>query len=97
MLPILPGQNISHSLMDEQRVQPFRDLQACDLNRHSMQDEIDSRGYVLLRGLLPQDAVNSLLGEITQILYATLTATSVCHCRKAPCSSPVRLTVPAIT
>ncbi|MCU1314219.1 MAG: Phytanoyl-CoA dioxygenase [Acidobacteriaceae bacterium] len=49
---------------------PFRDLQACDLTSDAMQAEIVSRGYVLIRGLLPHDAVESLLGEITQILCA---------------------------
>lgn len=71
MSPTLPERkNISHALMDEERVTPFRDIQACDLTSNAIQDEIDSRGYVLIRGLLPHDAVDSPLGEITQILYA---------------------------
>jgi ectoine hydroxylase-related dioxygenase (phytanoyl-CoA dioxygenase family) len=56
--------------MDEERVKPFRDIQACDLDRRAMQEEIGSRGYVLVRGLLPRNTVDSLLGEITQILSA---------------------------
>jgi hypothetical protein len=52
-------------------VKPFRDIQVDDLIPHAMQDEIDSRGYVPIRGPLPQgETADSLLGEITQIRYA---------------------------
>lgn len=34
-----------------------------------LQDEIRTRGYVLVRGVLPNETTSSLLGEITQILY----------------------------
>ncbi|HZL53633.1 MAG TPA: phytanoyl-CoA dioxygenase family protein [Terracidiphilus sp.] len=51
------------------QVKPFREIQACDLTSRSLQDEIASRGYLLIRGLLPHDALSPLLGEITQVLY----------------------------
>lgn len=56
--------------MEDKRVKPFREIQACDLTSCSLQDEIDSRGYVLIRRLLPDDALRPLLGEITRVLYA---------------------------
>jgi phytanoyl-CoA dioxygenase PhyH len=50
-------------------VKPFREIQASDLASCSVRDEIESRGYLLIRRLLPRDAINTLLGEIAQILY----------------------------
>jgi ectoine hydroxylase-related dioxygenase (phytanoyl-CoA dioxygenase family) len=52
------------------RVKPFREIQARDLTSCSLQDEIASKGYLLVRGLLPHDAIAPLLGEITQVFYA---------------------------
>ena len=51
-------------------MKPFREIQACDLTSPSLQDEIASRGYLLVRGLLPHDVLSPLLGEITQVFYA---------------------------
>jgi hypothetical protein len=50
-------------------VKPFRELKACDLTSSCLQDEIGSRGYLLIRSVFPHDALNPLLGEITQALY----------------------------
>jgi ectoine hydroxylase-related dioxygenase (phytanoyl-CoA dioxygenase family) len=55
--------------MAEEKVKPFREIQACDLASCSLQDEIRSRGYVLIRGLLDREALAPLLGEITNVLY----------------------------
>jgi hypothetical protein len=52
------------------QVKPFHEIRACDLTSRSLQNEIASRGYLLIRGLLPHDALSPLLGEITQVLYA---------------------------
>ncbi len=52
------------------QVKPFREIKACDLTPRSLQDEIASRGYLLVRESLPRDALSPLLGDITQILYA---------------------------
>jgi hypothetical protein len=57
------------SLLKDEQVKPFREIQPCDLTSSSMQEEIGSRGYMLIRGLLPHGALNPLLGEITQVLY----------------------------
>jgi len=46
----------------------FRELQACDLTPQSLQQELGSRGYVLIRNLLPHDDLKNLLDDITQIL-----------------------------
>jgi hypothetical protein len=48
----------------------FREIYASDLKSCSLKNEMDSQGYLLIRGLLPSDDLNRLLGEITQILYA---------------------------
>ncbi len=58
------------SLMENSRVKPFREIQARDLTPQFLQDEMSSRGYLLIRGLLPNYALGPLLGEITQLLYA---------------------------
>jgi hypothetical protein len=46
----------------------FRELQAHDLTPQSLQQELGSRGYVLIRKLLPDADVSNLLDDITQIL-----------------------------
>ncbi|HEV2708966.1 MAG TPA: phytanoyl-CoA dioxygenase family protein [Edaphobacter sp.] len=46
----------------------FREMKANDLTSSTLQEEIDSRGYALIRGLLPYDDITQLLGKITQIL-----------------------------
>ncbi|QHN04981.1 phytanoyl-CoA dioxygenase family protein [Granulicella sp. WH15] len=46
----------------------FHELKAADLTAEVLQDEIASKGYVLIRGLLPQDAVHSVLDDVTQLL-----------------------------
>jgi hypothetical protein len=51
-------------------VKPFQEIYVGDLTSTSLRDEISSKGYALIRGVLPQEAVNSLLIEVTQILYA---------------------------
>jgi ectoine hydroxylase-related dioxygenase (phytanoyl-CoA dioxygenase family) len=48
----------------------FNELEACDITRCTLQEEVSSKGYVLIRGLLPQEAVNSVLGDVTQVLSA---------------------------
>ena len=50
-------------------MKPFREIQACDLTSRSLQDEINARGYLLIRGLLSRDALAPLLREITRVLY----------------------------
>jgi ectoine hydroxylase-related dioxygenase (phytanoyl-CoA dioxygenase family) len=51
-------------------VKPFSELQACDLTPEALQEEMSSKGYVLVRGILPHEAVNSVLGDVTQVLSA---------------------------
>jgi ectoine hydroxylase-related dioxygenase (phytanoyl-CoA dioxygenase family) len=46
----------------------FHEIQAHDLTPHSLRDAIDSRSYALIRGVLPQDDLSQLLGDITQIM-----------------------------
>ena len=49
-------------------MKPFKELQACDLTPQSLQQELSSRGYALIRKLLPSPDVSNLLDDITQIL-----------------------------
>lgn len=51
-------------------MKPFHEIQVRDLSPRILQDEIDSRGYALIRGLLPQDAVSRTLAEIARVLSA---------------------------
>lgn len=49
-------------------MKPFHEMQACDLAPHTLQEEIGSRGYALIRGLLPRADVENTLDEVTKIL-----------------------------
>jgi len=49
-------------------MKPFHELSVDDLSSHSLQEEVNSRGYVLIRGLLPQADIMRVLGDITEIL-----------------------------
>jgi ectoine hydroxylase-related dioxygenase (phytanoyl-CoA dioxygenase family) len=49
-------------------MKPFCEIRASELTSHFLQSEIDLRGYVLVRGVLPQDDLKHLLGEVTAIL-----------------------------
>ena len=49
-------------------MKPFRELNMHDLTAHDLQNQIDSGGYALIRGVLPHDSLAQVLGEITQLL-----------------------------
>ena len=51
-------------------MRPFHGVQASDLGSYSLQDEIASRGYLLIRDLLPQPALSQVLVDIMRILYS---------------------------
>jgi ectoine hydroxylase-related dioxygenase (phytanoyl-CoA dioxygenase family) len=50
------------------QVRAFHELQAGRLTRESLMDEINSKGHVLIRDLIPQDVVRSVLADITKVL-----------------------------
>lgn len=52
-----------------EEVKPFHEIQARDLTPSALRGEIESRGYVLIRGVLSPDALHPLLGEIARIVY----------------------------
>jgi ectoine hydroxylase-related dioxygenase (phytanoyl-CoA dioxygenase family) len=56
--------------VEDKRVKVFQELKACDITPSTLQNEISSKGYVLIRGLLPQEAVSSVLGDVTKVLSA---------------------------
>ncbi len=49
-------------------MKPFCEVQAGELTSRSLRAPIRARGYVLVRGLLPQSDIRQVLGEITQII-----------------------------
>jgi ectoine hydroxylase-related dioxygenase (phytanoyl-CoA dioxygenase family) len=51
-------------------MKPFYDVHIRDLSRDFLRDQIDSKGYILLRDLLPTDVLTRLLDEITKKLSA---------------------------
>jgi ectoine hydroxylase-related dioxygenase (phytanoyl-CoA dioxygenase family) len=52
------------------RVRAFHELKRCDVTSGTLLAEITSKGYVLIRDLLPRSAVSSVLGDVTQVLSA---------------------------
>ncbi len=48
----------------------FHQTHAGELTPEALQQEISSKGYVLVRGLLPKDAVTSVLNDVTRVLSA---------------------------
>jgi len=49
-------------------MKPFRELQACDAESNSLREEIETRGYALIRDLLPREELVRVLTDVTQIL-----------------------------
>ncbi|MGD0628861.1 MAG: phytanoyl-CoA dioxygenase family protein, partial [Terracidiphilus sp.] len=49
-------------------MKPFHELLVCDLNPRFLRDELNARGYALVRGLLPQAELEHVLSEVTEIL-----------------------------
>lgn len=56
--------------MTDHQAKPFREILTSDLASCSLRDEMDSRGYLLIKSVVPPQALRNLLDEITQILYA---------------------------
>jgi ectoine hydroxylase-related dioxygenase (phytanoyl-CoA dioxygenase family) len=54
--------------VEDKRVKAFHELRASDLTPRTLQAEISSKGYVLIRDLLPRTSVSSVLGNVTQVL-----------------------------
>jgi len=61
---------VGGNALGNRQMKPFHEVQASNLGSCSVKDEIDSRGYLLIRGLLPQHTLNQVLGDITRILYS---------------------------
>src|ERR1700731_3743111 len=55
---------------EDKRVKAFHELQACDLTPDTLQEEMSAKGYVLIRGILPRDAVNSVLSDVMHVVAA---------------------------
>lgn len=48
----------------------FRELKASDLESCTLKDEMTTKGYVLIRGLLPRETIGAALGDVTRVLSA---------------------------
>jgi hypothetical protein len=48
----------------------FEEVQATALNARVLQEELKTKGYVLIRGLLPQRGIHVLVDEVTRVLNA---------------------------
>jgi hypothetical protein len=49
-------------------MKPFHEIQICDLDPRALQEELGSRGYALIRGLIPHADIKHVLGDVTEIL-----------------------------
>lgn len=49
-------------------MKPFHEIQLRDLAPNSLQEEINSKGYALIRGLIPRSDIRNVLGDIATIL-----------------------------
>jgi hypothetical protein len=56
--------------METKRLKPFQEIKNSDLNASFLRSEIVSKGYVLIRGILPRETVSLVLGDVTQVLSA---------------------------
>jgi ectoine hydroxylase-related dioxygenase (phytanoyl-CoA dioxygenase family) len=55
-------------LLEEIRVKAFYELKKSELNPTMLQDEIGTKGYVLVRDLLRREAVDAALTDVTRVL-----------------------------
>ena len=46
----------------------FQEILACNLTEERMKDALQSKGYILIRGLIPQSDITNLLREVTNVL-----------------------------
>ena len=46
----------------------FHELHAANINPEALRSEIDTKGYALIRNLIPQDSIRSVLADVTRIL-----------------------------
>jgi ectoine hydroxylase-related dioxygenase (phytanoyl-CoA dioxygenase family) len=51
-------------------MRPFHELQASELSPAQLEDELATRGYALIRGVLPRHDVLRTLGAVTRVLAA---------------------------
>jgi hypothetical protein len=51
-------------------MKPFHEISMGDLDPHSIQEELDSRGYALIRGVLPSADIRNVLSDIASLLSA---------------------------
>ncbi|MGA3048831.1 MAG: phytanoyl-CoA dioxygenase family protein [Terracidiphilus sp.] len=57
-------------LIEVESLKPFHETPMYALDPHSLQEELDSKGYALIRDALPRADVRSVLGDIASVLSA---------------------------
>jgi ectoine hydroxylase-related dioxygenase (phytanoyl-CoA dioxygenase family) len=55
--------------LKEIRVKTFHELKPTDLDLVTLRNELEVRGYVLIRNILPKEAVDVALTEVTRVLF----------------------------
>jgi ectoine hydroxylase-related dioxygenase (phytanoyl-CoA dioxygenase family) len=58
------------SVWEDRRVKAFDERKSHELTPSILQDEMRSKGYVLIRGLLPPEALGTVLADTTRVLAA---------------------------
>ncbi len=58
------------TVREDNRVKDFHEIRAQDLKPCTLQDEMNLKGYALIRGLLPRESVSSVLSDATRVLSA---------------------------
>ena len=56
--------------MEGMAVKPFREIEAKEATTSTMCSAIEEDGYLLIRNVVPREAVEQLLDEITQVIAA---------------------------
>jgi ectoine hydroxylase-related dioxygenase (phytanoyl-CoA dioxygenase family) len=58
------------TVREDKRVKAFQEIRARELKPCMLQGEMNSKGYVLIRGLLSRESVSVVLGDTTRVLSA---------------------------
>jgi hypothetical protein len=71
-------------------MKPFHEVQARDVTPNSLQEELSSKGYALIRGLIPPEDLTNLLEDVTTIPWGgSLTSKQRAATRIHPSNVPI--------
>src|ERR1700728_381550 len=63
------SQRPARNFVEGEPMKPFHEMQKRDLAPHSLREEINARGYTLIRDLIPRSDIENVLGGVTNILF----------------------------